>query len=723
MIETAAPTRSLSLWALVLLAGCAGSPSAFSARFPDNQRAASDALAQALREAPRPAPRTVAVGVTPAPTRIFGVDLQSQRVLWQQATELDQAPMLAGTLVLLQQGDQVKAFDLTSGQLVRAIPTGGLQLVGAAGDGSTAVMSLSLGNGTAARSEVVLLRDGSVAWRRPLDQRVGAPAQAGDVVLVPWGSQFLSALHARDGVEFARLRVPDGVLAQVFFSDGKAYAGGPEGATDVALALQSNHMRGPQFIAAPQTPLPGRPDFLRDVYSRDGVLRPDSAGHSIRLLWSPRQSGGLTDESLYLVFYRFVVALHYPDLAVRWVYTHDADIIGAEAGASVVTLADRNGRFMDLNTIQGKPARTFSTDLQATAIVLPRNSAIGSGAEGVPVSDPQRLREQLRAAAQDPDSRLVPLRRFAVERLAQLSDPAATGDLLALCNDPLVAPAVQGDACEALTRRKEGRELIVAALDRHYDYLAGIDVPPVGALARAVLALNAKEAYPALVSHLEDPHTPSTALPDLVQAIATLNPAQAIAPLSTFCHRYHADPVDEHVIRAVEEAIVALFTVQGPLAIETLIDLAEDRLSLQGIRDKAAASLTQLEETSRLARQQQEADAQAAGEQATQGASDGESGAAGPQPEEEAEPERLTLAVVERTLRPVKHELRTCLAQSTGNLFHGRMVLVVRDGAVELVSVTPSELQGCVEPLVRAQTFPRTQRSGRQQISYELSRK
>jgi len=41
---------------------------------------------------------------------------------------------------------------------------------------------------------------------------------------------------------------------------------------------------------------------------------------------------------------------------------------------------------------------------------------------------------------------------------------------------------------------------------------------------------------------------------------------------------------------------------------------------------------------------------------------------------------------------------------------------------VRMVSVLPAELQGCVEPLVRAQKFPKTRSVKSEQISYTLKR-
>jgi hypothetical protein len=39
-----------------------------------------------------------------------------------------------------------------------------------------------------------------------------------------------------------------------------------------------------------------------------------------------------------------------------------------------------------------------------------------------------------------------------------------------------------------------------------------------------------------------------------------------------------------------------------------------------------------------------------------------------------------------------------------------------------MVSVLPAELQGCLEPLIKAQPFPRTKSAKREQVSYVVKR-
>jgi hypothetical protein len=68
----------------------------------------------------------------------------------------------------------------------------------------------------------------------------------------------------------------------------------------------------------------------------------------------------------------------------------------------------------------------------------------------------------------------------------------------------------------------------------------------------------------------------------------------------------------------------------------------------------------------------------------------------------------------------VRKALQACLEAADQHT--ARMVLVVEDGMVMMVSVAPPQLQRCVEPLVRSQTFPRTLTTGRQRITHTLQR-
>ena len=103
-------------------------------------------------------------------------------------------------------------------------------------------------------------------------------------------------------------------------------------------------------------------------------------------------------------------------------------------------------------------------------------------------------------------------------------------------------------------------------VERHAAFLEGTSSPPVGALAKAAASLKEKRAVGLLVAQLKDPGTRSTDLPALVAALGELGDASAAEALADFLRLYHADPIDEHLLRALELVPDALVKLNGPVA-------------------------------------------------------------------------------------------------------------------------------------------------------------
>jgi hypothetical protein len=345
--------------------------------------------------------------------------------------------------------------------------------------------------------------------------------------------------------------------------------------------------------------------------------------------------------------------------------------------------------------------------MTATVVKLPHD---GGGTPGEPPSEDARL-AGLIAAAEDMDSRLVPARLFAVEALARMDDAGATSGLLGLCDDRRMAPALRKGACEALQSRTLGAEHLLQALERHEAFLQGTTAPPVGALARAAAKLGEKRAVGPLISHLKDPHTPSEDLPALVTALRDLGDAAAAEPLGAFLLMYHADPVDEDLVRALELIPEALVQLVGPASSETLETVTYDGLGAFGVRERARIALNALQQTARVAEQKEHAEQEAQNKEASKETK--------PEPQE---PTHLTTAVVTEALRPVEDQLKGCLKAAGPSVFNARLILVVEQGKLLMASVVPKNLQGCIEPLVRSQTFPATKSGRREQISHTIKR-
>jgi hypothetical protein len=78
--------------------------------------------------------------------------------------------------------------------------------------------------------------------------------------------------------------------------------------------------------------------------------------------------------------------------------------------------------------------------------------------------------------------------------------------------------------------------------------------------------------------------------------------------------------------------------------------------------------------------------------------------------------------MISQALLPVRDQLKACLAQGIKPTFQARVVIVVEETKPIMVSVLPKELQACVEPLVKGQTFPRTKLPKAERVTHIIKR-
>ena len=705
---------------LAILGACSGTPAAFAPKYPDNDSGAITALVQRLQRAPVRPQSSIAVGVTGAPQKLFAYDLGTRHVLWQTPIEASSAPHLAGACVVLQSEDTVVGYDLRTGMRRFSVDAGQMVLKGADGEGGRVAITIGQGTGTFAKSEVILLSDGAEQWRRPLDALVGVPAVVGDTVLVPWSGQFLSALELRGGEERARVRVRDAVISHALRVGSEVYLGSFHGIARLTPIVALGSLRNAGYFALPEGDLPGRPLLLRDVFTEAEPQAADSAAHRIALGFRPTIMGsgqiGLQDDNLYLVFYRFVFALAPKDYAVRWVYVHDRDIVGASAQPNGIAFADEAGRFAFVAGGSGQRAWQEQGPANSSVVELP-----GEGAGVDSVGEPptaEALAAMLLGAAQDTDARLVPARLLAVSALARLPQPDATANLIELCDSSpdRISPPVRERACGELKQRAVGADHLLFALQRHAAFLEGTTSPPVGALAKAVAALKETRAVASLVAHLADPETRSSDLPALVAALGDLGDASAAEPLARFLRLYHADAIDENLVRALELAPAVLVKLSGPVARPALEEVVDDSLGVNTVRLTAQAALNTLVTEQAAAEKSDQASADAQQEQAS------EEAASETKTAEQLEPTHLTTDLISQALLPVRDQLKACLAQAKEATFQARVVIVIEETKPIMVSVLPKELQACVEPLIKSQTFPRTKLPKAERVTHIIKR-
>jgi len=705
--------RTLLLGALLTASACAaGTPSAFTPNFPDNSPRTMQALMQQVArvttaEARKPPP--LAVGVN-AHQHVYGYDLTTERVRWQTRIKPRFTPLLAGDVAVIQQGDSILGLDLNTGEQRFEFDAGELLLAGAdgAGDGTLIALTASASS-PQAKSRLLFLRDGRLAWEHELNDAVGVPALSGSVALVPWSTHYLSGLSIDTGAELARLHFHDAVVSQAFVSGDQVYVGGTRGIALLSPALTTGRWESAPHFAPALQEVPGRPAFLADAYQSPPLPAPDGAQIRVRSAWLPTLSQdrlGLADNTLYSVFYRLVFAFDAQSGALRFVHTHDSDVIGARAEAGGLVIADTQGELSFLDSREGARAWQTHAAPQSLQLTIPATQKTGAEPEAS-----RALRLQLAQAAADPDARLVPAQLLTVKTLVDVEDPAATVDLLTLCESDRTTPGVRQAACDGLGRRKPGDAWVQRALSRHASYLSASSTPPVAALAKAAAAQKNRAAVPLLIEHLQDPNTPTSALPDVVDALAALDDARAAHALQQFYLLYHADPVDPSLSNALARVPVALLRLSHSDARGVLKQVAEDPLAPPSVRTSAAQMLVQTMETEHE------------GKLASKPATETQADAAKPaEPEAPPAPEHITDDIVRQALLPVHDKLRACLQDARPSARQARVVFSVETGRVSMATVVPAELQPCIEPLVRAQQFPVTERDQAEQVTYLLQR-
>lgn len=700
------------LFLVATLSACGGASGAFSATFPDSRESDIAHVVARIDAAPARTPNSIAVGVTEGSApELFAYDLRQGQKLWSLPTHTSVMPVVAGNTVITDEDRRITGRDLRTGEQTFEFDSEALHLVGGDGEGRSGVFVLSTGGGVIASSKIFFIDGDSIRWTRTAEHACGVPAFHAGMVFVPWGTQNVSVLDSDSADEIARIRIRDDVVGHAFVEGTNVYVG-QAGLFRVTSAIAHGTKAEAAYLAVHTPDLPGRPAFLRDAY----VPPPNasSAAHSVRFAWRPNGTGDevhLQADTLYLVFYRTIVALDPSGERVRWLHQSTEDVVGASVQSNGLLIADHTGALTLLDHTDGRPGWHGSLGVAASSVDL------GSGDLNLalsPEGEAGNVRDQLTAAAEDTDARLVPVRVLAVRWLAAIAEPEVTENLVAICSAPRVPPSVHNAACTALAERTTGGDQILAALERHASFLQGTSVPPVGALAQAAMRMNERRAVPLLIAHLRDPQTPLEDLPALVNALKTLGDRSAADSLEDFVRLYHAEDATDSLTSALSLAIDALVALAGPVSADALREVADDPLGIGQVRSRAAAALEGLGEASAAA---QQADAVRQNGEPDAEPTEGSDADADPRPE------MLTMQHVEAALSPTMNDLQTCMRQDRTHPPSVRIVIVVDgEGQVQQVTTQPPSAQACIAPFVTGATFPANRRGTRQVLTYTLRR-
>lgn len=650
----------------------------------------------------------------------FRVDTGEQ--LWSVDVNAATQPEILGDVVLTSTRERLLAYDLASGRELwhRDLPD--LAYVGATRDGNTICWSATVGALGGARrvGHVVAMdaRSGSDRWRHEVQGVFGQPAASGGLVFVPWERQNIAILDEETGVELARLRSTDDVVAWAFDHPTGIYYGG-RGMYRLTHRSASGTREEATHLRPPLGELPRQPESIWP----DGFLpKPGtrSARGRIRVYFNPAPAEDpdaihIEGETYYFTYYRYVFAY---DLEgnLRWTRILEQDVINAEVMPHGLLAVGEQGQLRLLDRDTGSDRWTHDLAMPLASVALDATGFLPEGESG----EARPLRQALNEMALDPDNRLVAARSYAVQQLARLEEDEITRDLLDLYQQRSMPGAVKETIREALRARESGAQYLMEALTRRYDYLENTEAPPLEAIVPALLAMEHREAVPSLINHMLDHETPAEVLPEVVRAVVTLGGEEVIPALRNFLVLYHADsefdgpvadqePEEEggEPVRAVPEAqalaiaAAGIFEHGGDEGRELLSSLSSEGARTHEPISDHIASLYEAERRAEEQRRREEEEAaQAALAEAARQA-------------EEALPSRLTQDAINSTFAENADSIRECIAaelERNPQLMQVRLLFILSgDGSASDLTVAPNsdELLSCLQEQVAAIEFPR----------------
>jgi outer membrane protein assembly factor BamB len=556
----------------VLLA-CGGGqthPDLFSTNWTDDGGKSIEAVRRRIGAETPPPGVDVAVGVSPHLDALLGLPLGSGAP-WKFAHALSARPVVVTSVVVGSGGGELFALDAATGRKLWARPTGGLELHGAGDDGAITVVTLASATGKGS-TLLAVTHDGSVVRQIESEEDLGTPAVLGKLAFVPWSSQYVSAIDLADGGEAGRVTLRERV-SRAWTTAGALYFG------EIGLFRFDEHImsasrkQATHIALEPPRELPGNPRLMAPGDVRLGPA--PSATDKIRLYARPTAPSaplGFTDELYYATYFRLVTAYTAKKGSLAWVHTHATDIIGGAAADGGVVLCDAEGKVTVLGAKTGGVVsqKSFEGPIASCIVQVDAFTPVGAA------QDPGPLAKQLQRALENRDLELATMQRFLLRELSTLSDESATATLVDVACDPRTSPALIGDARTELAGRRNGNRFMTAALERHYDYLKDVLLPPpVGPIAQALAAMNEEGGASLLASHLLDPVDTPDDVKQAALALVTLGSASEVPTLKQFFAMYRDAPDDPtgdlpDAVVSVGQALLKLDGAEG----RNIVDLA-----------------------------------------------------------------------------------------------------------------------------------------------------
>jgi hypothetical protein len=537
-------------------------------------------------------------------------DLNRHTVRWRRKIRAETRPEIVGDLVLTVSDGELLALRLTDGTTRWTAAVGkGLKYLGAARTGNRLVFAAASEHSGVKQgdSEITALDydTGKKLWAKRTEGRLGSPAARDSNVYVPWDWQNLIVLNVADGKERTRHRSSTDLISWVK-TDAAGLSFGHQSifqSSTNAASISARHRFSLPWAWAKSKVVPS---LRESAYDPRPASRSARGRIQVFFELEPRDDGVIStiDRRFYFAFYRYIFAFS-ENGELQWCSILDHDLIDGQSIAGGLLTVEEDGlvSFWDATsgqvrfrtatisplasaTFEAQGIKRVAESNRDVATEASANLAASSGAVRLANTDRPNTfaRTGLARVIADPDNRLVQARVFAVQRLAELPDAEATLDLLDLYDNQYQAELVRRAIAESLRSRKSGSDYLIRALDRHGDYLAGTQPPPLSVIAGALASIGERRATGPLISHLFDPDTPLADLASVVSALVTLCDPASREPMRDFLRVYRADSSLQNDPRALTLAAQGLYRWGAPTDRELLATLAADPRTVGELR-------------------------------------------------------------------------------------------------------------------------------------------
>ena len=458
---------------LALLTACSGArhgfEQAFTKRWQSDHGYSATQLYERLKEQQPSAGTQVAVGVSTQ--GLVGKPL-AQGPAWTYSGRVDTVPQVSGNVVAFTSGEQLVALDANSGRVLWKLDTGKRKLRGIGDDGTLSAVSLDDVKGTELGQVLLIGRDGNVKHRYELRAPIGVPAVHAGVAFVPWANQYVTAIDGTTGEEVARILLRHQV-SHARNIGGELYFG-QLGLTRFDEKIGASQRQDANFVALPDKRVPGNPEWYKDgtqVYPPS-----DSASTKIHLFARPEASGdglGIAGNSYAATYFSVAVGLNAEDGTLKWTRALENDIVGGAAAADGFALCDATGKLWAISNEGSAPAPLLDLGKPLVSCVVQAQTLGVTGSSG------GSLAQQIEKVFATHRPSLATAYAFLLEELPHVKDPLTTKILIDLVEHPRTVPSLAKRARVLLAEQRTGVEYMLAALERHYDFLSGKQPPPV----------------------------------------------------------------------------------------------------------------------------------------------------------------------------------------------------------------------------------------------------